>query len=95
LNLFGNLLRQYYYWAWFFQNGEPVAVSVPTLQDGLKLFFTRFWMDKPQSIQGIIIITLPFYILTLVGVVLAFLRARRYLAEDEQPARLNEDLSAG
>lgn len=95
LNLFGNLLRYFYYWAWFFQDGQPVAVSVPTLQDGLNLFFTRFWMDKPESIRAVIYMTLPFYVITLVGVVLAFLQARRHREEDEQPPYLSEDVAAG
>ena len=72
-----------------------MAVSVPTLQDGLNLFFTRFWMDKPESIRAVIYMTLPFYVITLVGVVLAFLQARRHREEDEQPPYLSEDVAAG
>jgi len=72
LNLFGNLLRHFYYWAWFYDNGQPVAMSIPTLQQGMNLFFTRFWMDKPDAIRPVIYLAVPFYLLALIGVIVAF-----------------------
>jgi hypothetical protein len=91
LNLFGNLLRQFYYWAWFYKDGIPISFTPPNLQQGMSLFFTRFWMDKPANIRPIICGVLPFYLITLAGTVIVFFRSVQLSKVTENPRAMGVD----